>query len=257
MLKLGRKPRTFNPKIPHLKALRAVLAPLPTPPIAVDYTKEMSPDFGAMLNDSLGDCTCAAVYHARQVWTFNASGSEVTEPDGNVERLYEQACGYNPSDPNSDQGGVEQDVLTYLLNTGAPIGPNGSDRDKIVAFIEVDHKNLDDIKRTISECGVCYIGVDVPQSVMDNADDPTKPWDTTGDQTVVGGHAIVLVGYDLDFFYCISWGQIYKITHNFLADFLDEAYAIADRAWLKSTGNTPFGLSLDDLETLMIELKGE
>ncbi len=68
---------------------------LPPPPAAVDYTKGMPTDLGMMLNDSLGDCTCAAYYHARQVWTFN-TGKMVTEPDGDVEDLYVKACGYDP-----------------------------------------------------------------------------------------------------------------------------------------------------------------
>jgi hypothetical protein len=201
----------------------------------------------------LGDCTCAAFYHARQVWSFNAGGAEVTEPDADVLALYEQACGYVQGDDSTDQGGNEQDVLTYLLKTGAPIGKGG--RDKILAFLEVDFRNLDDLKRTIADCGVAYIGIDVPQSVMDNADDPRKLWDTDGDETIVGGHAVVLVGYDLDTFTCISWGTRYKITHRFLGKFLDEAYAIAAHEWVKSTGKTPLDMTVEQLEEQMQAIK--
>ena len=146
--KLGRLPRSFNPRVPHLSAILAGKTLTPPPP-AVDYTKGMQPSFGMMLNDRLGDCTCAAVYHARQVWTFNAQKKEDTEPDTDVERLYIDACGYNTKTPGEGPGGNEQSVLTYLLNKGAPLGPDGKTRDKIVAFVEVDPRQTDDVKRTI------------------------------------------------------------------------------------------------------------
>lgn len=254
-MKLGRKPRKFDQRIPHLSSLMAAVRhQLPAPPMEIDYTKKMPRNFGMMLNDYLGDCTCAALYHARQVWSFNASGGEITEPDKNVEQLYHEACGYVPGDASTDQGGVEQDVLKFLMNTGMPIGKVG-ERDKILAFIEVDCRNLDDLKRVIADCGVAYIGVEVPQSVMDNSDDTSKPWAHSNNDKVVGGHAVVLIGYDLDFFYCISWGQVYKITHNFLGYYLDEAYAIADPTWINATGKTPLGMTKEALIHVMKALK--
>jgi hypothetical protein len=78
--KVGRLHRTYDASIPHLSALLAgqTLAP---PPAWVDYTKGMPAKLGMMLNDTLGDCTCAAVYHAIQVWTHNARKKMVTWPD--------------------------------------------------------------------------------------------------------------------------------------------------------------------------------
>ncbi len=76
----------------------------------------MPVDLGEMLNSDLGDCTCAAFFHARQVWTFNAGGAEITEPDADVLELsYSEACGYVQGDDSTDQGGNEQAVLTYCL----------------------------------------------------------------------------------------------------------------------------------------------
>lgn len=249
-LKLGRKARTHNPNIPHMSAILAGKN-LPPPPLECDYTKGMPDDFGVMLNDQLGDCTCAAIYHARQVWTFNAGVQEITENDKDVLQLYEEACGYDPKDLSTDQGGVEQDVLTYLVKTGLPVG-NGADRDRFLAFFEVDFRNLEDLKRTIAECGVAYIGIDVPQSVMDNADDPTIPWDIKGDTTIVGGHAVVLIAYKIDengkyIFTCISWGKRYQITLAFLSNYLREAYAIAANDWITATGKTPMNLTKEQL----------
>jgi hypothetical protein len=233
--KLGRNPRTFDPRVPHLSALLAGQSPPPPPP-SVDYTQGMPADFGIMLNNTLGDCTCAAYYHARQVWTFH-SGKEVTEPDSDVEALYEQACGYKPTQPGEGPGGNEQHVLTFLHKTGAPIGPSGQQRDKIAAFVEIDPRNTDDVKRTIVELGLVYIGLNVPQNILPTDGDPPAIWTVAPDKPkIVGGHAVVLPGYDPSGAIVISWGQKYTMTWEFFATYVDEVYGITDAAWTQNGG---------------------
>jgi hypothetical protein len=104
--KLGRLHRSFDPRIPHYSALVTGKSVQP-PPTEVDYTKGMPANLGMMLNDRLGDCTCAAVYHALQVWSFDATkGKSIdTEPDSDVEKLYELACGYKPQNGGEGPGG--------------------------------------------------------------------------------------------------------------------------------------------------------
>src|ERR1700685_844223 len=84
---LGRLQRTYDPRIPHLSAMLTAHTLVP-PPASVDYTHKMPASLGMMLNDTLGDCTCAAFYHAEQVWSFNANPPMVTEPDPDVEELH-------------------------------------------------------------------------------------------------------------------------------------------------------------------------
>jgi hypothetical protein len=232
--KLGRKPRVYNAGIPHLTTLNAGKT-LPPPPASVDYTHSMpeAPDkFGFMLNNRLGDCTCAAFYHARQIWTFHSTGKTATASDTDVMLLYEKSCGYDLSDPNSDQGGVEQDVLTYVHQHGAPIGPDGSPYDKIASFAEVDCRRIDDIKRTIYTCGVAYIGFNVPQNILPPGGTPPHVWSVAPNAPpIVGGHAVVLPGYDADGAIVISWGRTFKMTWEFFTTYADEAYAITDKAW--------------------------
>jgi len=255
--KLGRTPRTYDPRIPHMSALLAGKQ-LPPPPASVDYTKGMPSDLGMMMNDTLGDCTCAAFYHAIQVWTFNAHNGKSmdTEPDGDVEKLYEQACGYKPQQGGEGPGGNEQHVLKYLLRTGAPCGPNGNVRNKIAAFVEIDPRNTDDVKRAINNCGVAYIGFSVPQNIMPPDGEPPAVWkvDPTNPQ-LIGGHAVVLAGYDANGARVISWGQCYTMTWDFFAKYVDEVYAIADKTWVDAGGKTPGGLSLAQLEDQMKALQ--
>jgi len=250
-MKLGRQARAFNPKIKNMRAVYG--KPLPTPPAAIDWSHNIT-DFGVMLNDRLGDCTCAAVYHARQIWTANTL-TEQTEPDRCVLNLYEAATGYNPQNPATDQGGVEQYVLQYLLNEGIPLG-DGT-RDKILGFMEVDHNNINDVKLTIAEFGLAYIGFNVPNSMF-AAGEPPQVWTVSQDPNLAateGGHAIILIAYDDQGPTCVSWGKKYKMTWEFFSRYTDEVYAIVDKSWIETTGKTPLNLTLQELEELMADLR--
>jgi hypothetical protein len=253
--KLGRLRRAYDPRVPHLSALLAGTTPAPLPP-SKDWTTGMPTSLGMMLNDTQGDCTCAAFYHALQVWTYNTSTMD-TEPDQDVEQLYIQACGYNPAVGGEGPGGNEQHVLRYLMRTGAPTGPSGDTRHKITAYTEVDPRNTDDVKRTILQCGVAYIGFNVPQYILPPPPaEPPAIWDVeSANATIAGGHAVVLAGYTDQGARLISWGQFYTMTWAFFAKYVDEVYAITDPDWVASKGTTPGGLSLINLEAQMKALK--
>lgn len=251
-MKLGRLPRAYNPAIPHLSALlagrRRTLAPAPP---SCDYTTALPSDLGMMGNNSLGDCTCAALGHALQVWTANANPPIDTEPDSNIIQMYSEACGYRLGDPSTDNGGVEQDVLTYATLSGIPVS-NGGGRHRISAFVEVDPSNFADVKLAIFEGGLCYLGFDVPDYVMSE-----QVWDVRpGEPDIVGGHAVIAAGYDDAGLNIISWGsKAYRMTWAFWSEFVDEAYLLADADFITSTGKSPAGLSLTDLETQMDALR--
>lgn len=251
---LGRKARGFDPRIPHLSAHLAG-RDLPPPPDSVDWTRGMPADLGAMLNNKVNDCSCAAFYHALQVWRFNATGTLDTEPDSNVEALYSAVSGYQPSEaPPGPLCGM-QDVLTHILKTGAPIGPDGKGVNKLAAFLEIDHRNPDDVRRTIQECGVAYIGVNVPAYILANP--PPAVWDVeTQNAEIKGGHAVAAAGYDAQGVQAISVGKVYTLTWAYLGKYTHEAYALADPSWIAAKGTTPGGLSLEVLERQMQALKG-
>jgi hypothetical protein len=221
---------------------------LPPPQPTVNYLQGMPANLGAMKNLDVGCCTSAAYYHARQVWSFNANPPIDTQPDPEVVALYEATGGYVPGNPSTDQGAIEQDVLSYLLNTGAPLA-NGS-RAKLAAFFEVDTRNIDDVKRVIAACGVAYIGAEIPASIM--AGTPPKLWDATARETdIAGGHAVVLAGYDADTATFISWGDQYRMSWNWFSLYVDEVYALIDPEFVERTGLTPAGIDLKTLEGQM------
>jgi len=230
----------------------------PELPPVLDHTKsgtaELPEELGMMLNNKLQNCACAAYYHARQVWTFQTTGRADTEPNANVELLYEKACGYKPAEGGEGPGGVEQHVLRFLHTEGAPVGTDGKGREKIAAFFEIERRQ-DDVKRAIFECGVAYIGMMVPENVHPATGEPPPLWTVDPRKPkIVEGHAVILVGYDDVGFLFISWGRRYKMTWEFFTAYVDEAYAVADHAWMSAKGRSPAGLSAQQLEEQMRSL---
>jgi hypothetical protein len=252
---LGRAPRTHDPAIPHLSALLAGRN-LPPPPVSQDWTRGMPTALGMMLNDTLDCCSCAAFYHAMQVWSFNVTGTMDTEPDSNVEALYCAVSFYQPSAAPPGPMCNEQQVLTHILKAGAPTGADGKGVNKLAAFVEVDPRMIDDIKRTIVECGIAYVGIKIPKYL--DVDPWPSVWDvqTENDQPI-GAHAVILAGYDEEGAKVISFGQVYTMTWAFFSQYADEAYALADPDWIAAKGTTPGGLDLKALEKQMQAIKAE
>jgi outer membrane receptor protein involved in Fe transport len=82
-------------------------------------------------------------------------------------------------------------------------------------------------------------------------------WDVENtNNAIVGGHAVVLAGYNATGARLISWGQYYTMTWSFFAKYVDEVYAIADNTWVEKKGTTPGGLSVAELEVQMKALAG-
>lgn len=251
---LGRQPRVYRRTLPFSALLGAytVLPPIPT---HLNNGDDIT-NWGAMLNNQIGDCTCAAKYHGLQIWTHVARKWTVTEPDRDVLRLYMQ-FGYRPDDVNNpqsnstDNGAVMQDVNKYITDTGMPIeSVDGRVVHKLLGWCEVDHQNLDHVARSIYVSGGCDIGFAVPQYIMEQS---SLTWDAPNSRTrhtqIVGGHDVYLKGYELDaqglpkVFYLVSWGDEYEMTAAFYAKYVDESYMLASPSWLDRTGRTPSNLT--------------
>jgi hypothetical protein len=235
-------------------------APLPPIPDSADYGAKLPADVGMLMNDSLGDCTCAGVLHAIQTWTANA-GTIAPVTDANALVLYEAWAGYNPGAPRAtdgtnptDAGADEQTILTdwategFYLTAGGPV-------DRLAAFVELDPRNQGDVRRAIYTGAVVYIGFNVPKS-LENTDPAPFSWDVVPGQTQsVGGHCVILNSYTLSDFGLVSWGLKYRMTNAFFSTFCDEAYALVSTDWIAAGGATPLGMSLADLEKQMGALR--
>lgn len=252
MLKLGRHARKFNPNVPHRDSLTLRSTSLLEPaPVDKNYLDILPDDLGMMGNDTMGLCTDAGYYHGKQVWTKNASGIMVTEPTSNVIQLYSETTGWKIADGGEGPGANEQDVLSYLIKTGAPMGPAGQDRHKLTAFFEVDPAKQMDVQYEINACGVVYIGFNVPAFLM--AGPPPAFWDLQPGRNVaiIGGHCVILGGYDWQGVYLISWGKKYKMSWEFFAAYVDEVYPLVDEYFVTANGTTPGGLTIPEWKAEM------
>jgi hypothetical protein len=224
--------------------LRDYLTPaLPSPPPSRDWTKEIK-SFGMMLNDQLGDCTIAGCGHAVQIWTANIA-TEVTVPDSVVESYYEKWDGYIPGEPDTDNGGIELDVLNDWRQ-------QGFDGHKIIGYADAEASNLSENRSGIDLFGGLYIGMNVPNFIMN---DIPEVWDVdpSGDNGIAGGHCVFVPKYDFTSgngsFTFVSWGQLYTMTEAFWKAFVDESHAILSEDWLKAGKIDPAGVAVDALET--------
>lgn len=248
IFRFGRKPRAFNPRIPHYSALRYATAAPVIVPTSYDWTTKLPANLGMMLNDQLGCCAEAAYYHAVQTWSSAAQSAVLTEPDSCVEQLYETQ-GYNPNAPlvngqnPTDQGTVLQSLLTYLVQTGAPMA-SGSPQ-KLLAFVEIDPSNTADLNRATYEGGLVYFGTNIPQYIAESYMAPGSIWDVHPelDNSSAGGHCIITSKYNADGSRGFdSWGSSdYLMTPAFWAANVDEAYALVSSEFIEATGITPLG----------------
>ncbi len=171
-----------------LKLGRYFTSALPAAPSQVNWHNKGIANFGMMLNDSLGDCTIAGLGHAIQIWSSNAY-KEITVPDSSILTAYEQWCGYVPGNPATDQGGIELDVLTDFKK-------NGLDGHELLGFADPDVGNLTEIKQAINLFGGLYIGLNVPNSVMNNLN-PDVIWTVVPDDGgIAGGHCVYCLSKD-------------------------------------------------------------
>jgi len=198
-----------------LKEMPAYAAqPLPQPPSAVDWAKNVSawPMDG---NDRYGDCTMAAAAHLIQSWNAQTGESLPVPVDQQVVAQYLKLTG------GKDTGLVESQVLKRWMSSG--LWDN-----KIVGYAPVNVHNLDSLKQAIAFFGGVYVGIQVP----DNAQDQFragKPWTLDPgwqQQSIEGGHAVPLLGYDDQYLYAITWGAVQPMAWDWWSTYGDEAWVI-------------------------------
>lgn len=244
MMRLGKA----QPRLDH-RTLRmaSYLAPdLPPAPEGVDWLSKLPPFLGFMLNDQLGDCTCAAIGHIIQAWTGN-NGTMLTLPDDAILKAYEGACGYVPGNPATDRGGVEMGVLNYWRN----IGVGGY---KVDAFVSLQPQNREHVKLAVDMFGGAYIGLALPLTAQTQ-----DVWSLAAGHGRAatpgswGGHAVVVEAYDPHGLTCITWGEKKRMTWSFWDVYCDEAYAMISPLWATKGKAAPSGF---DYAQLLTDLQG-
>lgn len=226
-VKLGKKAAVFDVRVPMLAAYR-IPGGLPSAPAIVDWTRKIT-KWGMMLNDQLGDCTCAALGHAIQDWTLNAKGQMVTLPDSDILDVYKVVGDYVPGNESTDNGAVMLDVCKYWSHN--PIAGH-----VLGGFASLTPTDVNTVKEGIWLYGGIYAGVLLPKTAQSQTVWMRTPGPLVGDAEPGswGGHAIYILGYDEHYLTCISWGQPVRMTWEWFTAYCDEAYVMLSQDWISN-----------------------
>jgi hypothetical protein len=218
---------------------------LPSPPKSTRYSKKVK-NWGSMLNNKIGDCTCAAAGHMIQQWTADAS-KEIIPPDNAILKAYEELSGYDPKTGKHDTGAPCLKVLKYWRKTGIY-------KHRIKAFMAIEPNNHAQIRDSVYLFGGCYIGLQLPLTVKTQ-----RVWSVPPGGPVGAGkpgswalHCVPIVDYDERQLTVVSWGVTLGMTWNFLDTYRDEAYVVLSEDWITPKGIDPKGI---DFKTLEADLK--
>ena len=160
-------------------------------------------------NDTLGDCTIAALAHA--ITTYRGLiGTDTIMAKTAVVKLYMHLTG------GVDSGLNELDVLNYWHQ-------NKVSGDEIITYVKIDPKNHTHVQQAIHLFGGVYLGFQVQANCVQEFD-AHQPW-TPGPLTN-DGHAVFAVGYDPNAVTVLTWGNTQQGTWAWWDECVDEAYGI-------------------------------
>lgn len=239
--KLGKRPVKLDPRTLRLGNY-FFKKELPSVPDEVSWVVKV-PSWPMYLNDELGDCVVAASGHMIEQWSFYANPPGVLPHDQQILQAYEDISGYVPGDPSTDNGATMLDALNYWRKTGI------ADH-KIWAYAKVNIRNRDEVRASIQLFGNLYVGLQMPISAQGQdawtvADGGI--YGSDGQRGGWGGHCVPIVAASPQTVTCITWGEVLKMSWNFLEDYADEAYAVLSLDWVQRSGTTPSMLNLDQL----------
>ena len=112
--------------------------------------------------------------------------------------------GYVPGDESTDRGTALLDALRFWRKQGI-------DRQTVRAFVEVDPRDIENVKRTIDWFGCAYLGVELPDAVLPTS--PTlPPWTCSPDGSQAkrpnphNGHCVIYCGDNATGPVAVTWG---------------------------------------------------
>lgn len=209
-VKMGRtRPRALGMRL----RLKNYLKLPPTPP-SIDYSPKAMPVLRNIYgNDQLGDCVIAGGYHIVGVETGNA-GKLFTATGLQIITDYSKIGGYNPKDPNTDQGCDEETALNYWQNHGF------CDGTKILGSLAIDATDQAEVQAAMYLFENLMFGIELPDAWVNpfpSGDGFT--WDVAGEPDPQNGHCVIGYGYDPSGVKIDSWGLFGTITWPAVAQY--------------------------------------
>lgn len=252
--KFGKKPAPpRQPNHLYLAQVKTAVA-LPTPPSRFGFGLWWK-NWGMLGNDEWGDCAWAGPAHETMIFT-RVGGSPATFTTEGVLSDYAAGTGFDPNAGSpgnnpTDQGSDMSQVMDYRRTVG--IIDESSTRHKIDLGVRLELGNWDEFVAAVYTFGVVAMGFMVPESAQQQF--PNQIWDNVGDQNIVGGHYVPVVGSmnkDTEAS-CITWGVRQRFTKSFFETYADELWVPLSAEVVKNG----FGLhhvNWNSVETLAREL---
>lgn len=238
--RLGKGPVKHDARTFKMASLLKKRLPVIKP--ALDLSDKVA-NWPMFANDKYGDCTFAAMAHMEQLFGALLS-KKFTFRDSTVVNNYLKLS------PN-DEGCQMLDVLNFWRKTGLS-------SHKAFAFMSVDPKNTDHLKLALQLFGGVYCGLALPLSAQNQVGTlwsvPAAGPRGNGAPGSWGGHAVNIVAYDADGVTFITWGAKQKATWNFLAAYMDEAYAVLPLDWKNAPKSS--GINYVELQSQLASLRG-
>jgi hypothetical protein len=247
-VKLGKLAPKAHPKTLLFSAFLRADAP-PAPPAKLWREYKIPADAWQMFgNDTIGDCTCAAVAHLLMLVTAH-TGTMVVPELADVLSMYSAVSGYDGSNA-TDNGAAITDVLNYWKETGLA-------GHKILAWAQIDHTNLEHRHQGAYIFAANDVGVQLPANAQDQFT-AGETWDVAVDDGgIEGGHCIIEPGYGAAGSDFVTWGKgDQKATNAWSEKYMDEAYCVITQEWLNNAdGLAPNAMDLDALQKALEALK--
>lgn len=217
-----------------------------------DYTTTNDAALADILgNDSLGDCTSAGAAHIIDAMTGMA-GSPVAITRDQAIAFYSKSTGYDPGNPNSDQGGDEVTVCQTWKDQGYLA--DGSH--KILGWATIEDFDPKFVK-WVGSLFPLYFGIELADSWMN-----APVWDVGNPPDPNDGHCVVGLGGNAQGIVVDTWGQKRLITYAAIAQFCADSaggnlFAILTEDGLNAATNlTPGGVDWATLQADLANLGG-
>lgn len=241
-MKLGKKPA--RPDAIQFKFKAYFDTPnLPTPPTAFGRYQAVQ-NWGVLGNNDYGDCVWAGAAHETMLW-HSEVGAPVEFNDAAVLANYTAVTGFDPKNPDTDQGTDMQLAASYRRQTGL-LDATG-ERHNISAYVATDPGNLDNLATACYLFGAVGVGIVFPISAMLQFN-MRQPWDVVEGAREDGGHYVSCVGRnEAGNLLVVTWGKIQEMTPAFFTKYNDENVVYLSMDMIKNNVS-PDNVDLESLQ---------
>jgi hypothetical protein len=217
-MKLGRNPSTKPVTFKFSKF--SDRRKLPQPPKAFGNEDFLPPKGWGMLgNDRLGDCVIAGAAHETLLWCHVGQGPVARFDDASVVADYSRIAGYNPADPNSDQGTDMSEAASYRRRVGL-CDADGA-MHKVAAYLAIDPDDVVAHYQALYLFEAVGIGFRFPNYAWDQFE-AGRPWTYRKTRSFDSGHYVPLVAKRPNLV-CVTWGRLQPLSAKFLEAFNEES----------------------------------